>query len=71
MRREISDVTVILEMNTLIGQLDSVREDYIRAGGLQSLLAVYWDNHNTINVERFAAALLALLPRSRAPGVSS
>ena len=53
-------MTVILEMSTLIGQLDNVREDYITAGGLKTLLAVYWDNHSTINVERFGAALLDL-----------
>lgn len=65
MRQEISDVTVILEMNTLIGQLDVVRKDYIKAGGLASLLSVYWDNHSTINVEQFGVALLNLLPSSR------
>ena len=83
MRREISDVTVILEMSTLIGQLDNVREDYINAGGLKTLLAVYWDNHSTIktllavywdnhstiDVERFGAALLTLLPGSSVIGV--
>lgn len=69
MRQEISDVTVILDMSTLIGQLDNVREDYINAGGLKTLLAVYWDNHSTINVERFGAALLALLPGETVIGV--
>ena len=69
MRREISDVTVILEMSTLTGQLDNVREDYINAGGLKTLLAVYWDNHSTIDVERFGAALLTLLPGSSVIGV--
>ena len=32
-------------------------------------LAVYWDNHSTINVERFGAALLALLPGETVIGV--
>ena len=50
-------------------RLDNVREDYINAGGLKTLLAVYWDNHSTIDVERFGAALLALLPGETAIGV--